>query len=202
MIFETIIDNLRDIMDSNQRNGFMETSLQIMTRAIIDYIIRTLVKTDEATFNQREEYQLQLTSSLSGFLELVMLMDNDEEILDWLGKEDNWRDCFLICSDPSLLDADIFWSITKALCVLEDTVKENLPLTSESITSSLHHIIICFATLFERQSIDPESVIELLNHTTISACYGDGNGKKPLEGWEQKEMLSKFFTPDIKPDSY
>lgn len=203
MIFETLIDNLRDIMDSKKKSlqysGLIDTSLQIMTRAITDYIIRTLVKADEEKYYQKT---IQLTSSFSGFLELTLLVDNDEEILEWLEHEDNWKDCFLVYSDPSLLNADIFWSIVKALCVIEDIIKNNLSFTSESMTSALHHIIICFASLFERQNIDPENIIMLLNHTTISACYEKGNGKKLLEGWEQKEMFSKFFTPDIKPDSH
>lgn len=194
MIFETLIDNLRDIMESKKKSlqyaGLMETSLQIMVRAITDYIIRTLVKTDETIFNQRN---IQLAESFSGVLELTLLVKGDEEILNWLENKDNWRDCFLIYSDSSLLDADIFWSITKALCLIEDAIKNKLSFTSEVIISSLHHIIICFASLFDRQKLDPENLVMLLNHTTISVCYGKGNGNKPLKEWEQKEMLSKFF---------
>jgi hypothetical protein len=194
MIFETMIDNLRDIMDSKKKALQFEDQTEMFFRAVIkaitDYIIRTLVKTDEEKYSQKS---VQLVSSLSGFLELVILVDNDEKILDWLEDENNWKDCFLVYSDPSLLDADIFWSIVKALCVIEDGIKDRLSFTSESMTSSLHHILICFASLFERQNIDPANIIMLLHNTTISACYGKGNGKKPLKGWEQKEMLSKFF---------
>ena len=194
MILATMIDSLKSIMDSKKKSfhysDLMEASFEVMTRAINDYIIRTLVKADEEIVKQK---QIQLASSFSGFLELVVLVENDEEILEWLGNEDNWSDCFLVYSDSSLLDADIFWSITKALCVIEDIVKENSSFTSESMTSSLHHILICFASLFERQSIDPENIIMLLHNTKISACYGKGNGNKHLEEWKQKEVFSKFF---------
>ena len=218
MILETMIDSLRSIMESKKKifhydelseivypeltnkftkainkhliSNLSQATLNRLVNILNVYIIKGLVKADEEMFKQK---QIQLTSSFSGFLELAMLVDNDEEILDWLGNEENWRDCFLVYSDPSLLNADIYWSITKALCLIEDGIYNNLSFTSESIISALHHILICFASLFERQNADPKNIIMLLHSTKISACYGKGNGNKHLKEWEQKEIFSKFF---------